>query len=91
MTARIRRTMEVELPVRRVFESPTLAGLAREVEQARASGLKAHASILQRRHRTAPEAAEDELLTQLDQLPVEEASSIVKAILGGRQTLGFRS
>ncbi|HWO34663.1 MAG TPA: amino acid adenylation domain-containing protein, partial [Candidatus Acidoferrum sp.] len=43
MTARIRRTMEVEVPVRCVFESPTIAGLAQEVEKARALGLKPHA------------------------------------------------
>ena len=48
MTARMRRVMEVEMPVRSVFENPTIAGLAREVEQGRALGLKARTPILQR-------------------------------------------
>jgi len=91
MTARIRRTMEVELPVRSVFESPTIPGLAQEVEKARALGLKAHAPILQGRQRPTPEADQEALLTQLDRLSADEASSIVKAILEGRQTYGFPS
>ena len=91
MTARIRRTMEVELPVRSVFESPTIAALAREVEQARALGLKAPAPILTRRQRPTAASDQEALLTQLDRLSVEEASSILKAILDERQTYGFRS
>jgi acyl carrier protein len=38
MTARIRRNLNVELPARRVFESPTIAALAEQVEKARALG-----------------------------------------------------
>jgi len=91
MTARIRRTMEVELPVRNVFESPTIAGLAQEIEKARALGLKPHAPILPGRQRPTPEADQEALLTQLDRLSAEDASSIVKAILEGRQTYGFPS
>jgi len=86
MTARIRRIMEVELPVRSVFESPTIAGVAREVEHARALGLKAHTPILKRRPRTTLGADQEKLLTQLDRLSLEEASGIVKAILDERQT-----
>jgi amino acid adenylation domain-containing protein len=91
MTARIRRTLEVELPVRSVFESPTIAALAREVEQARTLGLKAPAPILKRRQRPSADSDQEALLTQLDRLSVEEASSILKAILDERQTYGFRS
>jgi acyl carrier protein len=91
MTARIRRTMEVELPVRSVFESPTIAGLAQEVDKARAAGLKPHTPIRPGRQRPTPEADQEALLTQLDRLSSEEASSIVKAILEGRQTYGFPS
>jgi amino acid adenylation domain-containing protein len=91
MTARIRRTMEVELPVRSVFEAPTIAALARELEQARTLGRKAPTPILKRHQRNPADADQEALLTQLDRLSVEEASSIVKAILDGRQTFGFRS
>jgi len=91
MTARIRRTMEVELPVRSVFESPTIAGLAQEVEKARAAGLKPHTPTLPGRQRPTADPDQEALLTQLDRLSVEEATSIVKAILNGRQTYGLPS
>jgi len=91
MTARIRRTMDVDLPVRSVFESPTIAGLAQEVEKARSAGLKPHTPIRPGRQRPTPEADQEALLSQLDRLSSEEASSIVKAILEGRQTYGFPS
>ena len=38
VTARIRRTFEVELPVRSVFEAPTIAGLAMEVAEGGSDG-----------------------------------------------------
>jgi hypothetical protein len=81
MTARIRRLMEVDLPVRSVFENPTIAGLAREVQQARALGLKARTPILQRRREDSQEPGQEDILTQLHQLPMEEARNIVKAAL----------
>jgi amino acid adenylation domain-containing protein len=81
MTARIRRLLEVDLPVRSVFENPTIAALAREVQQARALGLKARTPILQRRREERQEPGHEELLTQLHQLPMEEARNIVKAAL----------
>jgi amino acid adenylation domain-containing protein len=83
MTARIRRQMEVELPVRSVFESPTIAGLAQEVERARAQGLKARSPVL---HRQRPIAHPDQdaVLSELDSLPTEEARSLVKSVLHGK-------
>jgi hypothetical protein len=84
MTARIRRTMEVELPVRTVFESPTIAGLAQEVQKARAAGLRPHTPILPGRQHPTSDPDQEALLTQLNRLSAEEATSIVKAILEGR-------
>src|SRR5258708_30567066 len=49
--ARIRRMFDVELGVRTMFEEPTIAGLAMEVEKARALGMKARTPVLQRRRR----------------------------------------
>jgi amino acid adenylation domain-containing protein len=88
MTARIRRTMEVELPVRRVFESPTLAGLAREVEQARASGLKARSPVIRRRQRTSADPSREELLAKLDNLSPAELQSVLQHVLGEKESPG---
>jgi acyl carrier protein len=84
MTARIRRTMEVELPVRSVFESPTIAALAREVEQARALGLKASTPILKRRQRPTPDASREALLAQLDGLSHSELQNVLQRVLDGK-------
>src|SRR5258708_15006585 len=47
--ARIRREFNVELGVRTMFEEPTIAELAIEVEKARAMGAKAQMPVLERR------------------------------------------
>jgi acyl carrier protein len=86
MTARIRRMLEVELPVRSVFESPTIAALALEVEQARALGIKAQTPILQRRAAKPVRADQEALLIQLDRLPSEEARSILQELLSGNKS-----
>ncbi|HEV2398901.1 MAG TPA: phosphopantetheine-binding protein, partial [Candidatus Sulfotelmatobacter sp.] len=83
MTARIRRMLEVELAVRSVFESPTIAALALEVEQARALGIKAHSPILQRRSRGA-EASREHLLAELETLSPAELQSVLQRVLDGK-------
>ena len=50
MMGRIRRAFDVELSVRTVFEAPTIAALALELEKAQATGLKVRAPILRRRY-----------------------------------------
>jgi len=84
--ARIRRRFGVELPVRTVFEEPTIAGLATAVEQAEAQGLKAHTPILERRVRLTPTAtaSREALLAQLDKLSKEEAQILLKKSLRGK-------
>jgi acyl carrier protein len=85
--ARIRRMFEVELPVRTVFEEPTLAGLAAAVEKAEAQGLKARTPILQRRARPETIAApsREALLAQLDQLSADDVQTLLKRVLDGKQ------
>jgi acyl carrier protein len=82
VTARIRRIFEVELPVRCVFEAPTIAGLALEVEKARAMGLKARTPILQRSTRTTPPLSREALLAQLDNLSAAELQTLFERFNG---------
>jgi amino acid adenylation domain-containing protein len=87
--ARIRRLFEVELPVRTVFEEPTLAGLAASVEKAEAQGLKARTPILQRRPRPETIAApsREALLAQLDQLSADDVQTLLKRVLDGKESV----
>ena len=86
--ARIRRTFEVELPVRTVFEEPTIAGLAAAVEKADAQGLRARTPILQRRVRPqAPSAPNREaLLAQLDQLSPDDVQTLLLRLREGKHS-----
>jgi amino acid adenylation domain-containing protein len=86
MTARIRRQMEVELAVRAVFEAPTIAGLAQEVERARAQGLTARTPILQRRPRSTPDMSREELLAKLDNLSPAELESVLERLRRGKKS-----
>jgi acyl carrier protein len=84
VTARIRRIFDVELPVRSVFEAPTIAQLAIEVQKAEAMGLKARTPILQRRPRT-PSVSRETLLAQLDGLSSTELQSLLQRVIDGKQ------
>jgi amino acid adenylation domain-containing protein len=86
--ARIRRMFEVELAVRAMFEEPTIAGLAREVEAAMALGVKARMPILEPRPRPtgADQANGEALLAQLDALSADDVQSLLKRVLTGKQT-----
>jgi amino acid adenylation domain-containing protein len=92
VTARIRRMFEVELAVRTVFEAPTIAGLAKEVEKAQAMGLKARTPILQRHPGAAPaNVSQEVLLNQLQTLSPQEVRNLLKNLLNGKQGYEFRS
>jgi hypothetical protein len=70
--SRIARTLSVELPVRAIFETPTIAGLAEQINAAppTASG----ALIVSRR---AQRAEAHRLLTQIDKLSEGEIDSLL--------------
>src|SRR5262249_54960599 len=53
LMSRVRDTFHVELPVRHLFEAPTVAGLARRIESARSTGQKVAAPPLLRATREA--------------------------------------
>jgi hypothetical protein len=84
MTARIRRVLEVDLAVRAVFEAPTIAGLGREVEQARALGLKAQSPRLKRRARNSAETSREQLLAELEALSPAELQNVLRRVLDGK-------
>jgi acyl carrier protein len=77
MVARIRRKLNVELPARRVFESPTIAALAEQVEEARSSGATMRSAVLLHQRAEKPEA----ILNQLHRLSAEDAQDLLKAML----------
>jgi amino acid adenylation domain-containing protein len=87
MMARIRNIFETELPVRSVFEKPTIAALADELQKAQALGLKARTPILQRSsgHAAAASPSREALLAQLDNLSPAELQSLLKRVLDGKQ------
>ena len=87
MIARIRNAFETELPVRSVFEKPTIAALTDELQKAQALGLKARTPILQRSSGRAAAAgpSREALLAQLDNLSPAELQSLLKRVLDGKQ------
>ena len=87
MIDRIRRIFELELPVRSVFDEPTIAGLAVELEKAQAVGLKARVPIMQRRARSAVTGSSREaLLSQLSALSADEAQALIRRALNAKQS-----
>ena len=74
--------------MRSVFESPTIPGLAQEVEKARALGLRAHSPVLRRRQRTPADPNREELLEKLDNLSPAELQSVLQRVLEGKKSAG---
>ena len=83
---RIRREFDVELGVRTMFEEPTIAELAIEVEKARAMGMKAQTPVLERRAppRAAESATREALLAQLDRLSADDVQTLLKRALDAK-------
>jgi hypothetical protein len=77
MTARIRRNFKIDIPARVVFEFPTIAALAQQLEKAEAPSASVRSSLLQRPRATDREA----ILHQLDRLPAEDAETLLKSML----------
>jgi amino acid adenylation domain-containing protein len=86
--ARIRREFDVELGVRTVFEEPTIAGLASEVERARAMGMKVQTPALERRPRAAASTSRETLLAQLDTLSADDVQTLLKRVLDAKLSAG---
>jgi acyl carrier protein len=79
--ARIRRVFELELPVRSMFEAPTIAAFAGELQKAQALGFKARAHIGQLRSgSTAASPSRKALLAELDNLSAAELQSLLQRV-----------
>jgi len=86
MVARIRRKLNVEFPARLVFESPTIAALAEQVEQVRGSGATMRSTVLLHQRAEKPES----ILNQLHRLSAEDAQDLLKAMLDEKQARNHR-
>jgi len=81
VVARIRKEFEVEVPIRSLFEDPTIMGLAKEVEEAKDKGVKASAPIsrfllAQNNH--------DQLRLQVEKMSREELEEMLRQVLKER-------
>ena len=76
--SRIRQRFEIELPLRAMFESPTIAQLSLATERAREQQSLIRTPALTRRNRRQPKL--DQLLTRVQNLSEAEARQTLDAI-----------
>ncbi|MBN8227307.1 non-ribosomal peptide synthase/polyketide synthase [Corallococcus macrosporus] len=81
LMSRVRTTFRRELPVRALFEAPTVAGLAQRIDSARTSGVQAPPNIPRVRATTAPLSFAQQRLWFLDQLTPGDASYNISSAL----------
>jgi len=88
MIARIRKTFAIEIPVRIVFERPTIAELAQEVQKALVTGQKPRAPVPPWKARTVAAGGDaEDFLAELDKLPPTDAQLILRRVLEGKQSV----
>ena len=76
LLSRLRDACGVELPLRQLFEHPTIAGLAPLIEQYRAAAPRRPRSITPQRS-----VASEELLAQVNAMSDAQVDALLKALL----------
>ncbi|MFN2514176.1 MAG: phosphopantetheine-binding protein, partial [Pyrinomonadaceae bacterium] len=84
VVSRVRQNMEVELPLRALFEEPTVAGLSLAVAQRQ--GVRRDSPTI--RIERANRGKVGQLLEKLDQLSDEEVNALLSDVLAGREVNG---
>ena len=79
--ARIRRVFEVEIPVRSLFEEPTIERSAKTVEASLAKGIKARMPIAARRRPASSPNGRETLIAQLGTMSEDEVHALLSQIL----------
>jgi amino acid adenylation domain-containing protein len=79
--ARIRKYVGVEIPVRTLFEEPTVSALAEAVDKARAAGISPRAPIVPR---GSAGRTREQLEARLRELSDEEVDALLSAALANR-------
>jgi acyl carrier protein len=80
LLARIRKHFEVDIPVRTVFDTPTIDWLAREIETARAEGRISRRGEIRPQPREEPNL--DLLATELSKLSPEQIDFLLRQVRG---------
>jgi acyl carrier protein len=85
--ARIRHNFDLELPVRSIFEEPTITGLAGELQKTQLLGFKARAHIAQLRSGSVTASpSRQALLAQLDDLSAAELQNLLQHVLDEKRS-----
>jgi acyl carrier protein len=75
--SRVREACQVELPIKAIFEAPTIGGLAEAVRQSLAPSPPPVTNM--------PLVSEQEILTRLDELSDDEVDRLLTEMLGGEE------